>query len=128
MPSLESPPAEPVLRIRNLLSLGGAPIIVDDIAVPASRFAGLNERQFRTRTSTIYNLYQEAFGLSVVRTSERLRAVIADPESARLLDLAPGAPLLSIRRVALGYNDVPVEYRVSQVDTAHFEYWSEIRR
>ena len=32
--------------------------------------------------------------------------------------VARGAPLLAIRRVALTYNDVPVEYRVSQVDTA----------
>ena len=49
------------------------------------------------------------------------------PRPRALLDLAPGAPLLSIRRVALGYNDVPVEYRVSQVDTARFEYWNEIK-
>jgi GntR family transcriptional regulator len=119
---------DPVFRIRNLLRLAGRPAIVDDLTLPAARFASLTEKQFRTRSSTIYNLYQEAFGISVVRTSERLRAVVADAETARLLDLAPGAPLLSIRRVALGYNDAPVEYRVSQVDTGHFEYWSEIRR
>ncbi|MFO1317593.1 MAG: GntR family transcriptional regulator [Burkholderiales bacterium] len=119
---------DPVFRMRNRLRLGGAPIIVDDITVPAALFTGLTEAQFRDRASTVYNLYQEAFGISVVRTSERLRATLADAELATLLDVARGAPLLQIRRVAQTYNDVPVEYRVSHVDTAHHEYWAEIGR
>jgi GntR family transcriptional regulator len=119
---------DPVFRIRNRLRLAGTPIIVDDITVPAARFTGLTEAQFRDRPSTIYNLYQEAFGISVVRTNERLRATLADAEFAALLEVARGAPLLQIRRVAQTYNDVPVEFRVSLVNTAHHEYWAEIGR
>jgi GntR family transcriptional regulator len=63
-----------VFRIRNLLNLDGHPVIVDDLTLPATRFPGLTEKQFLHRSSTIYNLYQDAFGLSVVRTRERLRA------------------------------------------------------
>lgn len=120
-------PGDPVCRIRNLLRLAGRPAIVDEITLPVTRFPSLTEKQFRDRPSTIYNLYQEAFGISVVRTNERLRAVVADAETARLLGVAPGAPLLAIRRVALTYNDAPVEYRVSLVDTARCEYWNDIR-
>jgi GntR family transcriptional regulator len=119
---------DPVYRIRNLLRLAGKPVIVDDITLPAARFAGLSERQFRDRPSTIYNLYQEAFGVSVVRTSERLRATLADGETAALLGVPKHAPLLQIRRVALTYNDVPVEFRVSLVDTERYEYFSDIGR
>lgn len=115
-----------VLRIRNLLTLADTPIIIDDITLPVARFPGLTERQFRTRTSTIYNLYQEAFGISVVKTSERLRAMLADADAATLLAVDAGAPLLQIRRVAFTYHDDPVEYRVSRVDTAHHEYWADI--
>jgi len=121
-------PGDPVYRIRNLLRLAGAPVIVDDIVLPAARFPGLAEKQFRDRPSTIYNLYQDAFGISVVRTRERLRATLADAETAALLGLPKNAPLLQIRRVALTYNDVPVEYRVSLVDTARHEYWNELGR
>ena len=71
-----------VYRIRNRLSLAGTPVIIDDITLPVAAFPGLTERQFRHRTSTIYNLYQEAFGISVVRASERLRATLADAETA----------------------------------------------
>jgi GntR family transcriptional regulator len=117
---------EPVFRIRNRLSLGGTPVIIDDITIPVARFPGLTERQFRARPSTIYNLWQEAFGVSVVRTSERLRATLADADSSALLGVARGAPLLMIRRVALSYHEDPVEWRVSLVNTAHHEYFADI--
>jgi GntR family transcriptional regulator len=119
---------DPIYRIRNLLSLSGEPVIVDDIAVSAARFPGMAERAFRDRPSTVYNLYQDAFGISVVRTVERLRATNVDHDLAALLHVAPGAPLLEIRRIALTYSDVPVELRISHVNTARHEYWSELKR
>lgn len=115
-----------VFRIRNLLHLGGRPVIVDDLVLPAARFDGLTEKQFAHRPSTIYNLYQDGFGLSVVTTRERLRATLADVETARLLGVSNGTPLLSIRRTALSYNDDPVELRRSLVNTAEHEYWADI--
>lgn len=117
---------DPIFRARNRLRLGGLPVMIDDITVPAARFPGLTRVQFRDRPSTIYNLYQEAFGISVVSTSERLRATLADAEFAQLLDVAEGAPLLQILRHARTYNDVTVEHRVSRVNTNHHEYWAEI--
>jgi GntR family transcriptional regulator len=119
-------PGDAVFRIRNVLRLEGAPIIVDDITLHAPRFAGLTERHFRGRRSTIYSLYQESFGVSVVKTRERLRATNADPASAALLGVPTSLPLLQIRRVALTYRDQPVEYRVSLVNTERHEYWAEI--
>jgi GntR family transcriptional regulator len=62
----------------------------------------------------------------VVRTRERVRAALADDATARLLRVGVGAPLLAIRRVALTYDEAPVEYRVSLVNTARHEYWAEI--
>jgi GntR family transcriptional regulator len=125
--ALEIAVGDPIFRIRNLLSLSGEPVIVDDITVSAARFPGMNERAIRDRPSTVYNLYQDMFGISVVRTVERLRATTVDDEIAPLLRVAAGAPLLEIRRVALTYSDVPVEWRVSHVNTARHEYWSELR-
>lgn len=115
-----------VFRIRNLLRLRGDPVIVDDLTLAAARFPGLTDKQFAGRPSTIYNLYQDAFGLSVVTTRERLRATLADAQAAQLLDVTEGAPLLAIRRIALSYNDDPIELRRSLVDTSAHEYWAEI--
>jgi GntR family transcriptional regulator len=113
---------ERVIRIRNVLSLGGSPVVVDDITLPASLFPGLTERIFAARDNTIYHLYQSRYGINVLRTDERLRATLAAGAVAALLGVATGAPLLEIRRVALTFRERPVELRVSQVNTAAHAY------
>jgi GntR family transcriptional regulator len=60
--------------------------------------------------------------VNVLRTDERLRAILANAEDARLLGVEPGAPLLEVRRVALTFRDRPVELRVSRVDTTDHDY------
>ena len=110
------------IRIRNLLSLDGTPSIVDDITLPAELFPGLTEKIFLARGNTIYHLYQSRYGINVLRTDERLRAVLADAELGALLRVAAGAPLLEIRRVALTFRDRPVELRISRVNTARLDY------
>jgi len=115
-------PHDKVIRIRNVLSLEGRARIVDDITLPAELFPGLTEKTFVARNNTIYHLYQSRFGINVLRTDERLRAVLADGELAALIGVAPGAPLLEIRRVALTFRDRPVELRISRVDTSEHHY------
>jgi GntR family transcriptional regulator len=114
--------AEKVVRIRNVLCLDGAPVLVDDITLPAALFSGLTEKIFRARANTIYHLYQSRYGVNVLRTDERLRAIAAPRDVASLLEVAAGSALLEIRRVALTFRDRPVELRVSRVDTARHDY------
>ncbi|HEY4998603.1 MAG TPA: GntR family transcriptional regulator [Usitatibacter sp.] len=115
-------PLDKVVRIRNVLSLSGEPAIVDDITLPAELFPGLTEKIFLARDNTIYHLYQSRYGINVLRTDERLRAVLASRDIAGLLNAATGAPLLEIRRVALTFRDRPVELRLSRVNTARHDY------
>lgn len=113
---------EPVIQIDNRLSLQGRAVIHDRLSLPALLFKGLSEKRFRERPSTIYHLYQTEFGISVIRAQERARAMAADRTTARLLGLAPAAPVLQVRRTALTFGDKPVEYRVSTINTACHEY------
>ena len=119
-------PGAPVFRISNLLRLGGSPVVLDEITLPAQRFPRLSERIFRDRDSTIYQLYQERYGINVVRSAERLSAALADRASAKLLGVPAGSPLLRIKRVALSYHNLPVELRTSLVNTAQHEYFSDL--
>jgi GntR family transcriptional regulator len=114
------------LHIRNVLWLDGQPVVVDEITVPAAQFRGLSEEMIRNRQSTLYNLYQAEFGITVVRSLERLRAQQASSDHARLLHVEVGAPILQIRRVALSYDNLPVEWRISYVNTAMHEYTNEL--
>lgn len=119
-------PGAPVFRVTNLLRLAGKPVVLDEIILPAERFPGLSEKMFRERDSTIYQLYQERYGINVVRSAERLSAALAERASAKLLGVPAGSPLLRIRRTALTYHNVPVELRTSLVNTAEHEYFSDL--
>jgi GntR family transcriptional regulator len=117
-------PRAPVIDIEALLSLKGRPTIFDRIRLPAQRFGELGEHLFARRTGTIYGLFQERFGITVVRADERITAVAAGEREARLLGVARGAPLLRIQRVAYTYKDVPVDARVRLVDSSRHGYLS----
>jgi len=111
-----------VLRFTNVLSLEGKPVMIDAITVSAERFRMLSEKQLRERPNTLYNFYQDAFGINIIRTEERLRAALADEDDCELLGVPVGSPLLKILRVASSYQDERIEYRESRVDTTHHEF------
>ncbi len=115
-------PGEPVFRIENRLLLQGRPVVHDRIALPVKLFKDLTERRFRERPSTIYHLYQTAYGITITRAQERARSVGADRAAARTLGVAVGAPVLEVRRTAMTFGDRPVESRVSVMNTAQHEY------
>jgi GntR family transcriptional regulator len=119
---------EPVIEIENALRLQGSPVIHDRLVLPAGLFRGLSERRLRERAGTIYRFYQLEFGISVLRALERARAIGADRASARVLGVAVGAPAIEVRRTALTFNDRPVEYRVSVVNTARHDYVNVLSR
>ena len=116
----------PVYRVRNLLSLDGRPVILDELVLPQNLFPGLSEKTLVERSNTIYHLYHTHYGVNVLRSSERLRAVRADAATAKALGVAVGSPLLQIDRTALSYGDAPVELRVSLVNTAAHDYYSDL--
>jgi len=118
-------PGTNLFRIVNLLKLGGIPVDIDEIYVPAALFRGLTEKRARERKVTLYQLYQTGFGVTVLRTEERMRAVSADATTSALLAVDKGEPLLKVIRRALSFNDKPVELRFSYINTARYEYNSE---
>ena len=117
-----------VFRVRNVLQLAGEPIIFDTIVIPQALFPKLTATRFRNRPNTIYHLYQSEYEITVVRSAERLRARLADAESAQVLGIRVRTPLLEIRRVAMTFHDVPVEFRRSLVNTEHYEYFSDLAK
>lgn len=118
------PAGAKVFQFSNVLSVDGEPVLVDDIVLPEALFGGMTEAMLRNRPNTLYNLYQSEFGLNVIGIEERLRASLAGEAHARLLGIAPGAPILEIHRVAFSYNQQPVEWRISHVNTERYEYFA----
>ncbi len=87
-------PGDRVHRIHNVLKLGGAPVIFDELRIAAAQFADLDADAFGAREGTIYGLYQSRYGINVVRISERLSAALpagAHRARARRERVEPGA-------------------------------------
>ena len=123
---LQLRPGAAVFRVRNLLSLDGRPVILDELVLPQALFPDLSKQILTGRGNTIYHLYHTRYGVNVLRTTERLRAVRAGTGAASALGVRPGSPLLQISRTALSYGDAPVELRESLVDTAAHDYFSDL--
>ena len=98
----------------------------DRIVLDASLFSGLTKAQFEQREGTIYELYQTAFGVTVVGAEERVQAVAVAKDSAELLSLSEGSPALRIERIAFTFDQKPAELRVSIVDTRDADYVSRL--
>ncbi len=113
---------EPVLLVRRLMAFSGVPTILEDIWLPASPFKGLTAERLAIYQGTMYALFEKEFGVRMVRAEEKIRAVSADAEQARLLQSTLGAPLLSVERVAHTYKDAPMELRrgLYRTDTHHY--------
>lgn len=116
----------PTYHIVNLLLMGGNPVLLDDVRIAQSLFPGLTEEEFVSRETTMYGLYQNLYGVSVVRVVDRLTALPASPEVAESLRVPVAMPLLSYTRTAYTFADKPVELRRSYLNTAAYEYRNAI--
>jgi GntR family transcriptional regulator len=119
-------PNDAAIRVRRLLSFQGTPVVLDDIWLPASLFKGLTAERLTDYRGPMYGLFESEFGVRMIRAEEKIRAVPADEASAELLALAPGAPLLSVERLAMTYGDKPVELRRGLYSTASHYYRNEL--
>ena len=121
-------PGAAVLQIENRLRLQGRAVVHDRLTLSAQLFKGLTEKRLAERPGTIYQFYQDEFGISVLRAVERARAVAADRAAARVLGVALGQPVIEVRRTALTFGERPVEYRVSIINTVQHDYVHQLSR
>jgi len=117
---------EGVVYLRRVLTAGGAPLVLDDIWLPAAPFRGLTPERLAEYRGPLYGLFESEFGTRMIRAEERIRAVAAEQDVAALLQVAPGSPLLLVDRVSYTYRDQPVEVRRGFCITTEYHYHNEL--
>ena len=117
---------EQVVEVRRLLLAGDRPVVLDDIWLPATPFEGLSADRLAAHRGPMYAFFETGFGMRMIRAEERIRAVAATPQEAVLLEVAAGAPLLSVERISYTYGDKPVELRRGLYDTRSHHYRNEL--
>ena len=111
-----------VMHVRRVLSFALVPTILEEIWLPGAAFKGLTADQMSSYQGPTYAMFELEFGVRMVRADEKIRAVLPQPEQARLLRVSEAMPLLSVERTAFTYNDVPMELRrgLYRTDTHHY--------
>lgn len=119
-------PGDAVLQVRRVLAFGGVPTILEDLWLPGNAFKGLNAEQMAGYAGPTYAMFEDEFGVRMVRAEEKIRAVAADASQAALLKVQQRSPLLSVERIAYTYNDTPMELRRGLYRTDSHHYRNEL--
>jgi GntR family transcriptional regulator len=108
-------------RVRTV---AGERAILETITVPDALMPKLSDEA--PLPNALYPHYQARYGISVVRTEDRLTSVAANSRQARTLSVPTGAPLLQIERVAVDLAGRSIEHRMTRVVTRDHAYTVEI--
>jgi GntR family transcriptional regulator len=114
------------VQIRRTLVFAGRPVVLDDIWLPGAAFKGLTAERLAEYRGPLYGLFETEFGVRMIRAEEKIRSVAADTVSAPVLQVPPGAPLLSVERLSFTYGDKPVELRRGLYNTDAHYYRNEL--
>jgi GntR family phosphonate transport system transcriptional regulator len=106
--ALAIPKGAPVLRLETVRSADGTPISMGTAFFPLPRFARLTAAYRKTGSTT------KALKLCGVadysRAETRISARPPTSEEARLLDLAPGRPVLTVTSTNIDADNVPIQF------------------
>lgn len=114
-----------VYRLRSTFSLQNKLAGVSDAIVPAGLFPRMTRTGVSDGNLTLYALYQSNYNVNVTSVSADVCAERAPDDIARLLGLKNGRAMLRIERRAYTYDDVPVELRLTWVNTADCKFHVE---
>ena len=111
-----------VLQVKRVLAFNATPAILEELWLPGGPFKGLTIETLADDKGPMYALFETQFGVRMVRAVEKIKAVSADEDTASLLGVPPGHPLLSVERLAYTYNDEPMELRrgLYRTDARHY--------
>jgi GntR family transcriptional regulator len=115
-----------VIVLRRVLEFSGEPVVLDEIVLPAALFRGLTKAKLDAYRGSVYSFFETQFGVRIVRAQEKLGAIVADAQTAVLLHVRHGEPLLVVERVTYTYGNRPVEWRRGLCTTRRHFYLNEL--
>lgn len=119
-------PGDSVVHVKRLLRFAGEPVVYDQIYLAGELFGGLALEALKGGERSLYSLFESDFGVRMINAEEHLRAVAADGESAELLGVGEGEPLLLVERTAYTYGNKAVEWRRGLYCTKRHYYRNDL--
>jgi len=109
-----------VVEMIRIRSLQGEPTIYEKIIQPLTVFPDIDLEP--VIPNSLYTLYQEKFGISIVEVREEIRAGNLSAEQAQLLGVEMDAPVLVVERASINIDGRTVEWSEACCSTAKFVY------
>lgn len=99
-------PSARVLEVRRVRGMDAVAVCLDTTVVVAARAEALVEADLEDQS--LYDVLASRCGVVVARSSYAVQAAAADSETADLLDVAAGSPVLVGREVTYDTDEIPV--------------------
>ena len=96
-----------LLCIKRFRLLDGQPFAIMHNYIAVDRVPDIEER---FGIESLYTFYREAYGITFAQAEETVEARAATEEQARLLEIEPNAPLLSLQRLSFDAKGKPIEF------------------
>jgi GntR family transcriptional regulator len=109
---LRLPATGRVLRLRRLRLADGIPMAVELSHIPLNAYPGLEEYDFASHS--LYEVLRDRYGVRVGWADEVIEALPATHEEAELLTIPRRSSILSITRVIITTEEVPLEMACSR--------------
>jgi GntR family transcriptional regulator len=119
-------PGSSVYKIKRVLTFAKKPLILDEIYISTIPFKGLNAEMINQKKGSLYRLYESNYGIQMLNADEKIKAVSAEAEVSKLLNIKKGHPLLGIERVSYTYGNKPIEWRLGLCLTDEYHYQTEL--
>ena len=118
--------ASTTISMKRVLTFNQKPLILDLIKVPASSFRGLTAEKVIEKKGSMYRMYEADFGIQMVQANEKIKAIKASNEAAKILGVAVNTPILSVERISYTYDSRPIEWRLGLCLTEDHHYATEL--
>lgn len=115
-----------VIRLLRQRIYEGSPVLIEEIWLERERFLPILEMA-ESRPRLLYPLYERLCGAVVAYSEETITIGASGKADVDHLGLAEGTPIVLIERLALGFDDVPIEWRRSRGPASDFRYKIVVR-
>jgi len=123
---LQLAPNTSIITIQRLRLIAQAPVLVEEISLPADRFKPLLELSPSAFGPLLYPIYEALCGATIAKASEELAIEAASAKTAKALQIDRATPVVVVDRLARGFDGTPLEWRRSRGRADQFHYSIEL--
>ncbi|MEX3759330.1 GntR family transcriptional regulator [Paraburkholderia phenoliruptrix] len=119
--------SEKAIHLSRVRMIEGRTVLAEEIWLPRARFEALATLPLDQFEDLLYPLYERLCKQMVASATEVLRVEQATAETAGLLGIKTGSPVILVHRVASDFAGAPFEWRSTRGAADTFQYQVEIR-